>query len=220
MRFAFSRSSVLAYASAIALLGVSMPMVTPILAFDKPEACKTLKPPYIFPVAYFIGMGHYHQECENNHLAAVSSFTQAIRLNPKAEEPYYHRANAYYALGNYQAAVADYTEVIRQNTGKFGFSSGAYWNRARAYEQLGEKQKAISDLTRLIGDSSPNADEYLLRGKLYKNLGNKESAIADYKIAEKLLQQYLNGDFGTGPIDPENQKKLDNVRKELSQLNS
>ncbi|WP_242072133.1 tetratricopeptide repeat protein [Nostoc sp. FACHB-110] len=165
-------------------------------------------------------MGHYHQECENNPLAAVSSFTQAIQLNPQAEEPYYHRANAYYELRNYQAAVADYTQIISQNTGKFGFSSAAYWNRARAYEQLGEKQKAISDLTRLIGDSSLNADEYLLRGKLYKNLGNKESAIADYKIAEKLLQQSLNGDFGTGPIDAENAKKLDKVRNELSQLHS
>jgi tetratricopeptide (TPR) repeat protein len=219
MRFAFSRSSVLAYASAIALLGVSMPMFTPIFALGNPEACKVIKPPYLYTVAYFISMGHFHQECENNPLAAVSSFTQAIKLNPKAEEPYYHRANAYYTLGNYQAAVADYTEVIRQNTGKFGFSSGAYWNRARAYEQLGEKQKAISDLTYLIGNNSPNADEYLLRGKLYKHLGNKQSAIADYKIAEKLLQQYLKGDFGTGLIDPENKNKLDNVRNELSQIN-
>ncbi|MBE9005163.1 tetratricopeptide repeat protein [Fortiea sp. LEGE XX443] len=220
MKFTFSKSSVLAYTSSIVLLGVAMPMITPILASGSPESCKALKSPYLYTAAYFIDMGHFNQECENNPLAAVSSFTQAIRLNPKAEEPYYHRANAYYALGNYQAAVADYTQVISQNTGRFGFSSAAHWNRARAYEQLGEKQKAISDLTRLIGDSSPNADEYLLRGKLYKDLKSKESAIADYKTAEKPLQQYLNGDFGTGPMNPENEKKLDNVRNELSQLNS
>ncbi|WP_225977435.1 tetratricopeptide repeat protein [Nostoc sp. CENA543] len=92
-----------------------------------------------------------------------------IRHNLQAEEPYYHRANSYYNLGNYQAAVVDYTEVIRQNTGKFGFSRGAYWNRARAYEKLGEKQQAIADLTQLIGSSSKNAEEYLFRGKLYKD---------------------------------------------------
>ncbi|BAZ24724.1 TPR repeat protein [Kalymmatonema gypsitolerans NIES-4073] len=227
MKFTFSIPSLLAYASSIVLLGFSMPMVTPILASDNSDACKSLKPPHLNTVADFISMGHFQEECEKNSQAAVSSFTQAIRLNPKAEEPYYHRANAYAAIGNYKAAVEDYTEVIRQNTGRLGFSRPAYWNRARAYEKLGEKQKAISDLTQLIGDSSPNAEEYLLRGNLYKDLGNKESAIseaqrgyaiADYKAAEKLLQQYLDGVFGTGMMNPENQKMLDKVRNELSNM--
>jgi tetratricopeptide (TPR) repeat protein len=165
-------------------------------------------------------MGHFQEDCQKDSLAAVSSFTQAIRLNPKAEEPYYHRANAYAAIGNYKAAVADYTEVVRQNTGRLGFSRPAYWNRARAYEKLGEKQKAISDLTQLIGDSSSNVDEYLLRGNLYKDLGNKESARADYKAAEKLLQEYLNGSFGSGFQEPRYQEMLEKVRNELSGLNS
>ncbi len=114
------------------------------------------------------------------------------------------------------------------NIGRLGFSSPAYWNRARAYEKLGEKQKAVSDLTQLIGDSSHNADQYLLRGNLYKNLGNKKSAIAkrcceaqiaDYKAAENLLQQYLSGSFGSGLQDPPYQEMLEKVRNELSQLN-
>jgi hypothetical protein len=74
-------------------------------------------------------------------------------------------------------------------------------------------------LTQLIGDSSLNADQYLLRGNLYKDLGNKESAIADYKAAENLLQQYLNGSFGSGLQDPLYQEMLEKVRNELSQLN-
>jgi tetratricopeptide (TPR) repeat protein len=164
-------------------------------------------------------MGHFQEDCEKNSLAAVVSFTQAIKLNPKAEEPYYHRANAYQNAGNYQAAVVDYTEVIRQNTGRLGFSSEAYWNRARAYEKLGEKQKVIFDLTQLIGKSSLNADQYVFRGNMYRDLGNKEDAIADYKAAENLLQQYLNGSFGNGLQDPMYQKMLEKVRIELSQLN-
>ncbi|MBW4605747.1 MAG: tetratricopeptide repeat protein [Hassallia sp. WJT32-NPBG1] len=218
MKFAFSIPSLLAYASSIVLLGFSLPLVAQIPASNASTDCQTLKPAYLNTVNDFIGMGHFQEDCQKDSLAAVSSFTQAIRLNPKAEEPYYHRANAYAAIGNYKAAVVDYTEVIRQNTGRLGFSSPAYWNRARAYEKLGEKQKAISDLTQLIGDSSPNAEEYLLRGNLYKDLGNKESAIADYKAAEKLFQQYLDGVFGTGMMDPENQKMLDKVRNELSNM--
>lgn len=219
MKFSYSRRSLLAYASSIVLLGFSIPMVTPILASSNTDSCTSLKPQHLNTVADFIGMGHYQQECKKDSLVAVSYFTQAIKLNPKGEEAYYHRANAYYQLGNYQAAVADYTDVIRQNTGRLGFSRPAYWNRARAYKKLGEKQKAISDLTQLIGDSSPNAEEYLLRGRLYKHLGNKTSAIADYKAAEKLLQQYLNGDFGTGMIDARYQEMLAKLRSELSQLN-
>jgi tetratricopeptide (TPR) repeat protein len=220
MKFAFSIPSLLAYASSILLLGFSIPLVAQIPASNASTECQTLKPPYLNTVNDFIGMGHFQEDCQKNSLAAVSSFTQAIRLNPKVEEPYYHRANAYAAIGNYKAAVTDYTEVIRQNTGKLGYSSGAYWNRARASEKLGEKQKAISDLTQLIGDSSFNADEYLLRGNLYKDLGNKESARADYKAAEKLLQEYLNGSFGSGLQDPQYQKMLEKVRNELPRLNS
>jgi tetratricopeptide (TPR) repeat protein len=219
MKFAFSIPSLLAYASSILLLGFSIPLVAKIPASNASTECQTPKPPHLNTVNDFIGMGHFQEDCQKDSLAAVSSFTQAIRLNPKAEEPYYHRANAYAAIGNYKAAVEDYTEVIRQNTGRLGLSRPAYWNRARAYEKLGEKQKAISDLTQLIGDSSSNIDEYLLRGNLYKDLGNKESALADYKAAEKLLQEYLNGSFGSGFQDPRYQEMLEKVRNELSRLN-
>lgn len=220
MKFAFSRPSLLAYASSILLLGFSIPLVAQIPSENAPTECQTPKPLSLNTVYDYLSMGHFQEDCQKDSRAAVSSFTQAIWLNPKAEEPYYHRANAYAAIGNYKAAVADYTEVIRQDTGKFGLSSAAYSNRARAYEKLGEKQKAISDLTRSISSPYPSVDEYLLRGNLYKDLGNKESAKADYKTAEKLLQEYLNGSYGSGFQDPRSQEMLEKVRNELSRLNS
>jgi tetratricopeptide (TPR) repeat protein len=220
MKLAFSIPSLLAYVSSIVLLSFSIPLVAQIPASNASGDCQTMKPPHLNTVNDFIGMGHFQEDCQKDSLAAVSSFTQAIKLNPEAEEPYYHRANAYAAIGNYKAAVADYTEVIRQNTGRLGFSSAAYSNRARAYQKLGEKQKAISDLTQSISiDSSYTyVDEYLLRGDLYRDLGDKESAISDYKVAETILQQSLNGVFGTGMMDARYQEMLDKVRTELSQL--
>ncbi len=219
MKFAFSIPSLLAYASSILLLGFSIPLVAQIPASNASTDCQTLKPPYLNTVNDFIGMGHFQEDCQKDSQAAVSSFTQAIRLNPKAEEPYYHRANAYAALGNYKAAVADYTEVIRQNTGKLGFTGTAYWNRARAYEKLGEKQKAISDWTQVISKNGSSAEAYFFRGNMYRDLENKESAIADYKAAEKLFQEYLNGSFGSGFQIPESQEMLEKVRNELLRLN-
>lgn len=206
--------------SAVLLLGFSIPLVfaqTPDSGLS--ADCQMPIPPNLNSVDHFLGMGHFQQDCKKDLSAAVAAFSQAIKLNPQAEEPYYHRANSYAAMGNYQAAVTDYTEVIRQNTGRLGFSTGAYWHRARAYEKLGEKQKAISDLTQLIGNnSSLNAEEYLFRANLYKELGNKESAIADYKIAEKLLQQYADGVFHTGMMDTRYEQMLDQVRNELSSM--
>ncbi len=219
MRFAFSIPSLLAYASSILLLGFSIPLVAQIPASNASTDCQTLKPPHLNTVNDFIGMGHFQEECLKDSQAAVASFTQAIKLNPKAEEPYYHRANAYFALGNYQSAVADYTEVIRQNTGKLGFSGTAYWNRARAYEKLGEKRKAISDLNQAInGSNGPFIEAQIFRANMYRDLKDKENAIADYKVADKLLQEFLNGVFGNGGMDSQYEKMLDEVRKELSRL--
>jgi tetratricopeptide (TPR) repeat protein len=206
--------------SALLLIGYSIPLVVAQIPDSQVSAdCKMPRLANLYFVNDFLAMGHFQQDCQKDLSAAVSAFTQAIRLNPYAEEPYYHRANAYAAMENYQAAVADYTQVIKKNTGRLGFTSGAYWNRARAYEKLGEKTKAISDLTQLIGNNrSPNAEEYFFRANLYKDLGNKQSAIADYKVAEKLLQQYFDGVFGTGHMDDRNQQMLDQTRKELTNM--
>lgn len=220
MKFPFSIPSLLAYASSILLLGFSVPLVAQTSTSNASDDCPTLKPLHLInTVDYFISMGHFQEECEKDSQAAVSSFTQAIRLNPKAEIPYYHRANAYYNVGNYKAAVEDYSEVIRQNTGRLGFSNAAYFNRARAYEELGEKQKAISDWTQVISkDLFAPAESYFRRGNLYRDLGNKKSALADYKVAEKIFQKYLSGSFGNGHQTPETQEMLEKVRIELSQL--
>ncbi|MBD6616111.1 tetratricopeptide repeat protein [Komarekiella sp. 'clone 1'] len=218
MKFTFSIPSLLAYISSIMLLGLSLPLVVKIPASNASNNCQTFKPPDLNILTDFIGMGHFQEDCQKDSLAAVSSFTQAIRLNSKAEEPYYHRANAYKKLGNYKAAVADYTEVIRQNTGRLGFSSPAYWNRALTYEKLGDKQKAISDFTQVISESASSAEAYFFRANMYRDLGNKESAIADYKVAEKIFQQYVDGVYGNGPMDTINEEMLDKVRNELSSM--
>jgi tetratricopeptide (TPR) repeat protein len=219
MKFAFSISSLLAYASSIVLLGFSIPIIAPILASDNPDdACKSLKPPQLTSATDFIQMGHFQEDCEQDSQAAVSSFTQAVKLNPKAEEPYYHRGNAYAKLENYNAAVADFTEIInRNNTNRLSLTNAAYFQRSRAYAKLGEKQKAISDVTRSMGNS-PNADDYLFRGNLYRDLGNKESAVSDYKAADRILQESLNGVFATGLMDSRYEEMLTKVRNELSQL--
>lgn len=222
MKFPFSIRSVLAHTSSILLLSFSLPLVTPILASNNPDECKTQKPPQLNTVDDFIRMGLFQMECEKDSQAAISSYTQAIQLNPQVVAPYYQRANAYYKIGNYKAAVKDYTEVINKNAGRSGSGDVAYWNRARAYEKLGEKQKAISDLTEYIRDSGSSAgagaETYIYRANLYRDLGDKNNAIQDYKVADKILREDFNMVFAISGIDPMYQEMIDKVRTELSQL--
>ncbi|MGB6296182.1 MAG: tetratricopeptide repeat protein [Rivularia sp. (in: cyanobacteria)] len=217
MKFPLSIPSVLAHTSSIVLL-ISLPLITPILASNNPDECRTQKPSQLNTVADFIKMGLFQMECEKDSQAAISSYTQAIKLNPQVEASYYERANAYFQIGNYKAAVKDYTKVINNNTVRSGWSDLAYRNRAKAYEKLGEKQKAISDWTQVISKSKNYPEAYIRRGNMYRDLGNKENAIQDYKVADKTLQQYLNGVFGNGYMEPMYQEMLGKVRTELSQL--
>lgn len=114
-----------------------------------------------------------------------------------------------------------FTYMLKQhNKTMLGLEQMKYYDKAIAYEKAGEKQKAILNLNKYISgnDSSINSDAYIKRGNLYRDLGDKENAIADYKTADKILQQQLNGVFGNSDMNPMNQDTLDKVRTELSQL--
>jgi tetratricopeptide (TPR) repeat protein len=201
MKFVLSTFSCGAYTlTALLLLSFSAPIVSPVFASDSSNACESMKPANLNTVEDLLSMGYYQQECQKDRLAAISYFTKAINLNPKAEEPYSSRANAYQQLGNYKAAVADYTVLINLNTDRFDLIRDAYWHRARIYNKLSEKQKSISDLTQLITNYNGNVGDYLLRAKLYKDLGNNEGAVASYHAADKILQQELNSIFGNNHI--------------------
>ena len=84
MKLAFSIPSLLAHASSILLLGFSIPLVAQIPASNVSTDCQTIKPPHLNTVNDFIGMGHFQEDCQKDSRDAVSSFTKAIRLNPKA----------------------------------------------------------------------------------------------------------------------------------------
>jgi tetratricopeptide (TPR) repeat protein len=113
-----------------------------------------------------------------------------------------------------------FTYMIKQhNKTMLSLETMKYYDKAIAYEKSGEKQKAILNLNKYLrGNNSIDTEAYIRRGNLYRDLGDKENAIKDYKIADKILQQELNGVFGNGAMNPMNQGNLTKVRTELSQL--
>lgn len=106
---------------------------------------------------------------------AISSFTQAIRLNPNYAEAYLERGKAR-RRRNIQDAISDFNQAIRLNPSY----AEAYFERARSYYSIGEKQQAINDLTMSIQDSPTYAEAYYQRGLIYSELLNKQAAVEDY----------------------------------------
>jgi tetratricopeptide (TPR) repeat protein len=88
--------------------------------------------------------------------------------------------NAYYA-GNYDAAIAKYTEVIEQNPKH----ARAYTDRALAYKEKKDFKRALADFNEALR-LQPEGYVYYDRGVTYEEMGAVDKAIADYTSALKL----------------------------------
>jgi tetratricopeptide (TPR) repeat protein len=101
---------------------------------------------------------------------AIADFSEMIKLNKAAskavadsgqvvfdhsEYQYLLRADAYFKLENFAAAISDYDEVIRQSP---DYLSDSYYNRGLAHEALGNAQNAIADFQKAVEISRKNKD--------------------------------------------------------------
>ena len=78
---------------------------------------------------------------------AITSFTKALKLNPKSIEALNNRGIAYCVLGELDKAIADFSQIILIDP-KFG---KAYNNRAVAFWKKGELDKAAADIKQAEG---------------------------------------------------------------------
>jgi tetratricopeptide (TPR) repeat protein len=74
-----------------------------------------------------------------------------VKKSPHKARPRYNRGNAYYYLGEYALALADYNRAI----GKGSRQKVMYENRALAYYQLKEYDNAWADVNKAeaLGDT-------------------------------------------------------------------
>ncbi|CAN1210781.1 hypothetical protein TUMEXPCC7403_11325 [Tumidithrix helvetica PCC 7403] len=103
----------------------------------------------------------------------------------KSAEDSFRKGHAKYELGDYQGAIADFTEAICLEPNRVA----GYNSRGNAKVRLGDYQGAIADFTEAIRLEPDDANAYFSRGYAEYELGKKEVAIADYNEAAKLFQQ-------------------------------
>ena len=113
---------------------------------------------------------------------AISSFTEAIRLDSKDGKAYTARGIAYGRTGEYNTAIVDSSEAIRLDPKLVA----AYGTRGFAYLKKGDYDKAIGDYSEAIRLDPKLARAYGNRGLAYLKKGDYDKAIADYSEAIRL----------------------------------
>lgn len=126
---------------------------------------------------------------------SITLWSYEIKLFPRVEIAYNSRGIAYSKLGDYLAAVIDYTKAIEINPGY----AEAYFNRGNAsYIGLGNYMQAIMDYTKAIEIDSEYAVAYSNRGSAYTKLGNYAQAIVNYNMAVKLNPRDVEAYYNRG----------------------
>jgi len=77
--------------------------------------------------------------------------TEEIHSNPKSGDAYLRRGDAYGGLGNFKAAIQDFTKAIELMSD----NANAWVNRGSAYGWLGDESNAIRDFSKAL-EPNPN----------------------------------------------------------------
>ncbi len=117
----------------------------------------------------------------NDLTGALESFTRGIRQDPGLAELYRNRAQVYQALGRYERAEEDLSELIRRTP----VGADVYLQRAYIRTRLHRMAGALDDYAAVARQQPEMAQVYLERGKIFYRLG-------EYLHAAEEFDRYLN----------------------------
>ncbi len=122
----------------------------------------------------------------------IESCTRAVEANDLSDEDrakiLNSRGNAYYYIGAYNRAIADFDESIWLIPN----SAVAYFNRGWAYTEKDEYNRAIMDFDEAIRLGGDDANYVRGRGRAYYLKGEYDRAIEDFDQAIRLKPDDAN----------------------------
>jgi tetratricopeptide (TPR) repeat protein len=129
-----------------------------------------------------------------DHDRAITSFNNAILLDPPNAGYFLNRAAAWEAKGDLDKALADYDAAVRLNQTNIATfrARGLLWRRR------GEAERALADLDRAIRLSFSDAKIYRDRGMIWYEMGRYNRAIADFSHAIRLDPNFAGAYLSRG----------------------
>jgi tetratricopeptide (TPR) repeat protein len=121
-------------------------------------------------------------------------FALAPALSAQSAGSYVTSGLEKYRLGNYDGAIADYTQAIDLNSSYVG----AWLNRGMARSKQGNFDGAIADYSQAIKLKSNSVDAFFHRGTAALLQGNFDGAIADYSKAIELKADHAAAYYHRG----------------------
>jgi lipoprotein NlpI len=119
---------------------------------------------------------------KGDHGAAVSDFTEALRLKQGKPEIYDARGMANVSLGRLQDAVEDFSQAIQLKP----TNADSFQNRGTTYSTLGWYDSAMADFNEAIRLNPKSRQAFAGRGRTEFVQGNFDQASADLRKALSL----------------------------------
>lgn len=133
------------------------------------------------PYAYYC-RGKFHRKCGRN-AEALADFDRCINIRssvyPYYPKAYSNRGALLFALGNYNAALADFSRAIAIDV-RFG---EGWLNRGNVHARLNRFPEALKDLTVAIHLLPKNKEAYVACGNVLGCLCRYDEAVKNYTAA-------------------------------------
>ncbi|NER92314.1 MAG: tetratricopeptide repeat protein [Symploca sp. SIO1B1] len=137
------------------------------------------------------------QSAARNYTAAVTSYDQALAIQPDNYQTWHYRGLALENLGLYEEAIASYNQAQRLNP----YHCSCWSHRGDVLNKLGRYEEAVASYDQALAIQPDYHNAWHHRGIALKNLGHYQKAIANYDHALKIQPNDFRAWFNRGNAD-------------------
>ncbi len=121
----------------------------------------------------------YAAYCKGDYDAAISLWTEALRLDPRHVPALLQRGTAYLLLHDPDRSITDFSEAVRLRP----VEAWVYLNRAAAFTDKRDYQRALDDIAEVLWREPDNYCAYFNRGTVHAGMQDFGAAIKDFTEA-------------------------------------
>lgn len=123
----------------------------------------------------------YFEEGDDNfdldkYEAAISSYSEAIRINPKYEDAYRKRGHSKSRLGRHKDAIIDFNHALEIDPEDYR----VYLRKAFSLYKLNQPEKSIIEINKLLSIYPEYTKAYVLRAAIYYDKMDCKNTILDF----------------------------------------